>query len=163
MREIWHEIVVNCTPERLFEAVSSSEAIAHWWTIGATGDGTEGGTLEFWFSGFRATVARVERQEAPLYILWRICDGELKDWLGTEIEFCITPSNGRSMLHLRHTKWSDEASSFPHCSFGWATFLLSLKEYAETGKGRPFPYDLPINLWTPPDAVEAVHLEASQR
>ncbi len=26
----------------------------------------------------------------------------------------------------------------------WATFLLSLKDYVETGRGRPFPNDLKI-------------------
>jgi hypothetical protein len=33
---------------------------------------------------------------------------------------------------------------------GWAIFLLSLKEFVETGKGRPHPYDMPVNMWTPP-------------
>jgi hypothetical protein len=45
---------------------------------------------------------------------------------------------------------------FPHCSLGWAIFLLSLKEFVETGKGRPYPYDMPVNMWTPPTSVEAV-------
>jgi hypothetical protein len=34
---------------------------------------------------------------------------------------------------------------FPHCSIGRAIFLLSLKEFAETGKGRPYPCDMPVN------------------
>ena len=34
-----------------------------------------------------------------------------------------------------------------HCSMKWATFLLSLKELAETGKGRPSPEDLKIDNW----------------
>jgi hypothetical protein len=28
------------------------------------------------------------------------------------------------------------------CSARWASFLLSLKSYAETGRGTPFPEDL---------------------
>jgi hypothetical protein len=32
---------------------------------------------------------------------------------------------------------------------GWAIFLL------ETGKGRPYPYDMPVNMWAPPKPVEA--------
>jgi hypothetical protein len=29
----------------------------------------------------------------------------------------------------------------------WATFLLSLRELLETGKGRPSPDDLKIDNW----------------
>jgi hypothetical protein len=32
---------------------------------------------------------------------------------------------------------------------GCAIFPLSLKEFVETGKGRPHPYDMPVNLWSP--------------
>jgi hypothetical protein len=28
----------------------------------------------------------------------------------------------------------------------WATFMLSLRDYLETGKGRPFPNDIQIDL-----------------
>jgi hypothetical protein len=29
----------------------------------------------------------------------------------------------------------------------WATFLLSLRDYVETGKGKPSPHDLKIDNW----------------
>jgi len=29
----------------------------------------------------------------------------------------------------------------------WATFLLSLKEFVEAGKGRPAPADVKIDNW----------------
>jgi len=29
----------------------------------------------------------------------------------------------------------------------WATFLLSLREYVETGTGKPSPHDLKIDNW----------------
>jgi hypothetical protein len=28
----------------------------------------------------------------------------------------------------------------------WAIFLLSLKEFVETGRGRPHPHDMPVNI-----------------
>ena len=34
-----------------------------------------------------------------------------------------------------------------HCSTKWATFLLSLRDLAETGQGRPAPHDLRIGNW----------------
>jgi hypothetical protein len=34
-----------------------------------------------------------------------------------------------------------------HCSTKWATFLLSLRDLVETGKGRPAPNDILIGNW----------------
>jgi hypothetical protein len=34
-----------------------------------------------------------------------------------------------------------------HCSTKWATYLMSLKSLAETGKGAPHPEDVKIDSW----------------
>ena len=69
---------------------------------------------------------------------YRMC---APDWADTQIEFKIFRDHGQSFLHFRHSNWCEDAKTFPHCSMGWAIFLLSLKEFVETGKGRPYPYD----------------------
>jgi hypothetical protein len=83
-------------------------------------------------------------------VRWHVIGGGATDWIGTEIEFRIFPQGGKTVLHFRHSNWKEDAEAFPHCSLGWAIFLLSLKEFAETGKGRPYPYDMPVNMWAPP-------------
>jgi hypothetical protein len=35
------------------------------------------------------------------------------------------------------------------------TDLLTLKEFVETGKVRPHPYNMPVNLWSPPKEAAA--------
>jgi hypothetical protein len=34
-----------------------------------------------------------------------------------------------------------------HCSTKWATFLMSLKAFVETGTGAPHPHDVQISNW----------------
>ena len=34
-----------------------------------------------------------------------------------------------------------------HCSMKWAAFLLSLRDWVETGAGQPSPDDLKIDNW----------------
>jgi hypothetical protein len=41
-----------------------------------------------------------------------------------------------------HADWREPVEFMAHCSARWAYFLLSLKSYAEIGKGTPFPDDL---------------------
>jgi hypothetical protein len=46
-----------------------------------------------------------------------------------------------------HEGWAEPVEFMYHCSTKWATFLVSLKELVETGKGAPEPYDLQISDW----------------
>jgi len=46
-----------------------------------------------------------------------------------------------------HRNWREEVEFMAHCSTKWATFLLSLRDFAESGKGQPSPNDLKIGNW----------------
>jgi hypothetical protein len=79
-------------------------------------------------------------------VRWRVTERSIPDWVDTEISFNISSKDHQTILHLRHSKWREDAKMFPECSMHWAIYLLSLKEFVETGKGRPYPYDLPVNI-----------------
>jgi len=149
-REIWHELLVNASQKEVYEAVTDPKKLAHWWTTGARGESGIGRRLEFWFGDFRGAVMEVTALNADELVRWRVVDGGSTDWIDTEVEFRIFRDHDRTFLHFRHSNWREDAMQFPHCSMGWAIFLLSLKEFVETGKGRPYPYDMPVNMWTPP-------------
>lgn len=148
-REIWHEIIIKCSLNALFEAVTRPKKIAHWWTNDVRGESVVGKNLEIWFDDFCQVIAVTKLQPGQL-VQWHVTDKGLPDWADTKVEFKMFTEEGKTFLHFRHSDWRENAATFPHCSMGWAIFLISLKEFLETGKGRPFPYDLPINLWTPP-------------
>ena len=77
---------------------------------------------------------------------WRVVDGPA-EWVGTEIDFTLSQSGEYAIVLFGHRNWREAAEFMAHCSMKWATFLLSLKELAETGKGRPSPDDLKIDNW----------------
>ncbi len=154
-REIWHEILIHAAPEAIYDAVTDARKLAHWWTTDVRGESKIGERLEFWFSGFLGAVMEVTTLRPNELVQWRVVDGGAGDWIGTEVEFSILHDRQKTLLHFRHSKWREDAEAFPHCSMGWAIFLLSLKEFVETGKGRPHPYDMPVNLWTPPKEATA--------
>ena len=124
--------------------------LARWWTTDTRGESAIGKTLEFWFSGYRGAVMEVVALKPDELVQWRVIDGNSSEWIGTELEFRILQEQGKVFLHLRHSNWREDAKAFPHRSLGWAIFLLSLKEFVETGKGRLHPYDMPVNMWKSP-------------
>jgi hypothetical protein len=47
---------------------------------------------------------------------------------------------------FRHVDWREPVEFMHHCSTKWATFLMSMKAYAETGRGTPFPDDVRVTV-----------------
>ncbi len=145
-REIWHEIHINASPEEVYQALTDVKKLANWWTTDTRGKSAVGKKLEFWFYGHLSAEMVVTELKADKLVRWRVTRRGIPDWADTEIEFKLFRSGGETFLHLRHSKWREDAEMFPECSMHWAIYLLSLKEFVETGKGRPHPYDMPVNI-----------------
>lgn len=127
---------------KLLEAVSTIDGLAAWWTTGTSGDPKLNGVIAFRFGengGFDMRVVQCNQNN----VHWECIDGP-EDWVGTHIEFNLQQEDNCTRLMFRHAGWKAENSFFHHCSMKWATFLLSLKDLVERGKGRAFPDDLKI-------------------
>ena len=127
---------------KILEALTTIDGLASWWTQETSGNTNEGETVTFSFGGNGGFDMRVIRN-SPTQIHWECTKGP-DDWLGTRIEFDVRPQETHNQVMFRHAGWSSENPFFYHCSTKWATFLLSLRDYLEEGKGRPFPDDIKI-------------------
>jgi hypothetical protein len=58
-----------------------------------------------------------------------------------------TQDGDMTVLLFGHRNWREPIEFTAHCSMKWAVFLLSLRDFVETGKGRPSPNDLKIDNW----------------
>jgi uncharacterized protein YndB with AHSA1/START domain len=151
MPDIIHRIGIRAPEAGVFRALSALEGLSHWWTEEVRGESRPGGRIEFVFrDGAGGTIGRMVMEvmalDAPGSVRWRCVDGP-PDWIGTEIEFGLSTQDGLCILMFAHRNWAEATESMAHCSMKWAVFLLSLKEYVETGKGRPSPGDLKIDNW----------------
>jgi uncharacterized protein YndB with AHSA1/START domain len=145
-REIWHEIHIHSTPRKVYQALTNVEKLASWWTTDTRGESIVDKKLEFWFNGHLAAETVVTDLKVDSHVLWRVTERSIADWIDTTISFDIFRRGEKTILHLRHSRWAESAEMFPECSMHWAIFLLSLKEFVETGRGRPHPYDMPVNI-----------------
>jgi uncharacterized protein YndB with AHSA1/START domain len=143
--EINHQIGVKASPEVIYQTLTEPKKIAQWWTE-TRGDGTEvGDTLEFWFGEF-CQKFNVKALQPGKLVSWKAPTGQGADeWEGTEITFNISTDDKQTYIWFRHSGWRENSDFHAHCSMKWATFMLSLKDLLETGKGRPAPNELQIN------------------
>ncbi|MBI2212653.1 MAG: SRPBCC domain-containing protein [Acidobacteria bacterium] len=151
MVDIIHRIGIKAPATEVHAALSSLQGLANWWTEEVQGNVGIGGSIEFRFRSetgeLKGTIVmEVREPEVPGDVRWR-CVGGLDEWIGTDVTFQLSEQDGQTILLFGHRNWREAIEFTSHCSMKWATFLLSLREYVETGKGRPSPRDLKIDNW----------------
>lgn len=140
MADILHKITMAAPKNKVFAALSSVEGLSGWWTTTTEGESVPGRLLTFRF-GKHTTLMQVEMLEHDQRVVWE-CKEQNSEWTGTRLSFELSEDAGRTTLVFRHAAWEKQTPLFAHCSMKWATFLLSLRQYVETGEGRPFPRDI---------------------
>lgn len=151
MAEIIHRVGIRANEDKVFKALATIDGLAGWWTADTTGRAEPGKTIDFQFQdakgqhigGFRMAVLK---QEPRKQVQWQVKEGP-DDWLGTEISFDLKREDDYTIVMFAHRKWAEPSESMAHCSLKWGTFLLSLKDFVETGKGHPAPHDVRISNW----------------
>jgi len=151
MVDIIHRIGIKSPVAQVYGALTSLEGLAQWWTEEVLGDARVGGKIEFCFrtkSGelLGKMVMEVQELNAQKNVRWRCIEGPA-EWVGTDITFQLSEQDNQTIVLFGHRNWREAVEATYHCSMKWATFLLSLREYLETGKGKPSPHDLKIDNW----------------
>ncbi len=146
MVDILHRVGVETpNPEKVYEALTSIEGLAGWWTGDTRGSADLGGRLEFRFpqGGFDMEVVDLRPCER---VVWRVVDGPA-EWVGTTIDWRLRQDGAYTVVLFGHLGWKEPVEFTYHCSTKWGQFLMSLKSLVETGEGAPSPRDLPISDW----------------
>ena len=142
MSDIKHRLTIKAQAQDVYKALSTIDGLAHWWTSTTTGDTKVGGKIDFRFGQHLCTM-KVSATEPGRRVAWDCLDAS-GEWIGTHLDFDLTGKDGATVLTFGHKDWKAQTDFFAACSMKWATFLLSLKHYVETGKGEPFPNDMAI-------------------
>jgi uncharacterized protein YndB with AHSA1/START domain len=143
-----HQVGIKTTPENVYKALTETERLARWWTTDTKGSGVKvGDNLEFWFNNHSfCQNFNIKDLEPGKRVVWKAPTGQGDgEWEDTEIAFTLSVDEKQTFVQFRHTGWKESTDFQGHCSMRWAVFLLSLREFLETGKGRPIPYDLEVH------------------
>jgi uncharacterized protein YndB with AHSA1/START domain len=151
MVDIIHRIGIRSSGARVYKALTTINGLAHWWTEEAEGEEQVGGNIAFTFrtetGDIKGQMAMEVKELNPEKNVRWICVSGPAEWIGTEVTFDLSEQDGQIIIIFGHRNWREAVEFTAHCSMKWAVFLLSLREYVETGKGKPSPYDLKIDNW----------------
>jgi uncharacterized protein YndB with AHSA1/START domain len=151
MVDIIHRVGVRGPVADVYRALSTIDGIAGWWTKETTGHSEPGGQIDVRFStkdgrrkgGMQMKVMALEPNRR---VHWRFRQGPA-EWIGTDAIFRLSEDGDFTIVRFGHRNWREPVEFTEHCSTKWATFLMSLKAFVETGQGRPAPDGVRIGDW----------------
>jgi len=141
MADILHRIVIEASPEKVYNALTEQEGLSAWWTKTRT-EGKIGALATFFFgpNDEHQVVMEITDMQKNAFVSWKCVEGP---WVNTgAFKFMIEPDERGSALKFSHSDWPEADEFYMHCNSKWGFFFtVSLKNYLETGKGVPSPND----------------------
>ena len=155
MTTLYHQIWIDAPVSRVYQALSSAEAVSSWWDEQTERETADGVVWEHSPQpvGAHGVVAMKVLERMPhRRVLWECVSKHVEtvpasEWTGTRclFELCdrkdCASANARwatgipaqTVLDFRHAGWSETADYLGFCNSAWAMVLQELKRVCEEG------------------------------
>lgn len=139
MAQIHQMIGVKVPASKALAAVSTAKGVAGWWSKTVTGEIAKGKTFDVIFDTNRVIFKAVQLTSKK--VVWKCIDDDY-GMKGTTLTFKLKRKGSETLVFLTHSGMSNDEFALPFMTTKWALFMMSMKDYLEKGKGKPFPNDL---------------------
>jgi uncharacterized protein YndB with AHSA1/START domain len=132
-------VEVSASPDALYDAITTSDGLAGFWTKDSEAEPSVGSVARFGFGPEAVLRMRVDELVPGKRIRWT-CLGDFPNWQQTAVTWDLRRDGvGPTTVVFRHGKWSpDLAEDYnAHSNYTWATILTALKAYAESKHPAP--------------------------
>lgn len=137
MANILHQLTIEVSPERVYEAITHQDGLANWWTRDTVAEAKTGAIAEFGFKNREVVFKmRIDLLDPNKKVMWQ-CLGGSPEWEDTRLSFALAENPNGTAVRFSHRGWKSTEGIFPVCNYDWGRYLSSLKSYLETGKGAP--------------------------
>lgn len=138
MQKIIHLVNINAVQEEVFEAIATGEGLSNWWSTKVKSEENVGGIIDFTFQADFNPDMKITKLNKPEVVHW-VCLAGHEPWQDNRFSFELKKGNGATQLKFTQEYTRDiSEEDYGTYNFNWAYYLMSLKEYCETGKGKPF-------------------------
>ena len=134
---ILHNLVIQGTIGKVFDAVSLPNHLNNWWTLKCTGKPELGAEYNLFFTSefdWYGKVSKCVKNES-FHISMTKSD---LDWHKTTFGFDLETTKTGTLVKFSHMNWPHTNEHFRTASFCWAMLLNGLKNYIEKGIILPF-------------------------
>jgi uncharacterized protein YndB with AHSA1/START domain len=135
--QIVHSVKIATTPDRLYDAITTTAGLSGWWTPRATAEPRVGAVNEFQFGRSMRLAFRIDRLDPTRHVSWSPVDVP-PDWKETRLTFDIDPADAGVELVFRQDGFAPDYHNLGAFNYLWAQYLRRLKLLLETGTGEPY-------------------------
>lgn len=139
MNKILHQITIEESSDKVFEAIVNEQALKSWWTVDVEATPEVGSIALFGFFD-RSTIfkMKIEELKPGEFVKWSCVDGP-DEWIGTELTFNFEASDeGGTIVQFSHHNWKETCGQYPVCNTTWGALMFHLKDHVENGTVNPF-------------------------
>ncbi len=137
MADIRHLFTINAPASKVYKAITDQEGLANWWTKETKAEPTVGSIAEFRFGERYLNRMRITSLVPDKKVTWECIQGD-REWVGTRFVFDLEEREGKTLVRFAHTNWNEATDFYARCNYHWGHYMVSLKNYCETGKGTPY-------------------------
>ena len=129
---------IETTPEKLWEALTSSEfSKRYWWDTSVVSDWKVGSPFSLVLNGRTTDVGEILEADRPrrlAHTFHHILNEEAKRERPSRVTFALEPHGKLVKLTLTHEDFAEGSVVVDGISKGWPAIMSSLKSLLETGK-----------------------------
>ena len=127
---------INAPISHIYQTLITEEGLSEVWTNQLSVEAREGAINTFYFGKNDTTKVNVLLLEEDHKVQWEctVSDAE-PEWIGTIITFILMKKDEYVELEFSHANWKEVSNCYRYCNYNWSMFLLSLKQYCESGCG----------------------------
>jgi uncharacterized protein YndB with AHSA1/START domain len=127
-----HQIMINETPESVYEAITTTNGIKGWWSTDANFEPEVGSIAEVAFHNRRAIFQfHIDRLEPGKLVEWT-SQHDMPAWKGTKIRFELSVNeSGATIVNFNHMGFESMEGPYAMINTTWGTLMYLLKHYVE--------------------------------
>jgi len=146
MSAFCYETQIAKSPADVYAALTTKQGIQGWWTPDCDVPSQVGDLLKVRFGEMFHTY-EIKSLLPYEEVTWNCVEHfhnmpgltKFDEWVGTRLSFRLLALEEGTQLLFEHEGLTEQLECYPHCSERWPFFLgVSLKEYVETGTGKPY-------------------------
>jgi uncharacterized protein YndB with AHSA1/START domain len=136
---------IETTPEKLWEALTSSDFTKrYWWDTRVVSDWKVGSPFSLVLNGKTTDVGEVLEAERPRrlsYTFRHILNEAARNERPSRVTFVLEPHGKLVKLTLTHEDFAEDSVVIDGISKGWPAIMSSLKSLLESGEALAIPLD----------------------
>ena len=134
---IKHLFHINASKQKVYEAISTINGLANWWTVQTEGSAEVNEAIQFTFGEHDGPKVKVTESVPGEKVAWE-CLESTHGWTGNTFSFLLDENDGKTRVRFSHNGFNEQDDFYAICCFSWGRYMESLRQYCQTGKGEAF-------------------------